>query len=183
MNKLQKWQIIQEHDEVSNRWIRVRNVTFKLPNKKIVKDYFIIERPSVVIIIPIRNGKTFLIKEYERGVDEVGYKFPAGQIDPHEEPKQSAQRELGEELGVQGTELHFLGESHVDPGRLNQKAYFFIATDVVDAQNLKKENPFELFEGEWVDWSDLPKLISNNEIKNPFVIVGWTLANMFLKLS
>lgn len=181
MNKLERWQIIQEHDEINNRWLRVRNVTFKLPNDKTMEDYFIVERPSVVVIIPIKNGQTFLIREYERGVDEVGHKFPAGHIDPNKEPEQSAQRELGEELGIQGTELHFLGESYVDPGNLSKRAYYFIAPEVVDAADLKEVNPFELFEGEWIDFPDLQEMIKNNEIKNPYVIVGLTLASMFLQ--
>lgn len=180
MNKLGKWQTIQERDEINNRWLRVKNVTFKLPNNKTMEDYFIVERPSVVVIIPIKNNQVFLIREYERGVDEVGHKFPSGHLDPDEEPKQSAQRELGEELGIQGVELHFLGESYVDPGNLNKRAYYFIAPDVIDAKDLKEENPFELFEGEWVDFPNLQEMIKNNQIKNPYVIVGWTLASRFL---
>ncbi len=183
MNNLERWQIIQERDEINNRWLRVRNVTFKLPNNKIMENYFIVERPSVVIIIPIKNNQTFLIREYERGVDEVGHKFPSGHIDPNEKPVESAQRELGEELGIQGIKLHFLGESYVDPGNLNKRAYYFIALEVIDAKNLKEENPFELFEGEWVDFTGLQKMIKNNEIKNQYVVVGWTLANMFLQLN
>jgi hypothetical protein len=44
-----------------------------------------------------------------------------------------------------------------------------------------EEDPFELFEGEWVDFSSLEAMIYANEIKNPYVIVGFFLAKKKLE--
>lgn len=176
VDKLAKWEIISEKDEISNQWLKVRNITFRLPNGKVMEDYYLVERADVVIVIPIRNGQTFLIREYERGVGEVGYKFPSGMVDSGESHENSATRELGEELGVSSPTLQHIGETYVDPGNLTKRAHYFLANNLVDNQDLREDSPFELFEGEWVEWEKVGTMIRNNKIKNPYVIVGWTLA-------
>src|SRR6266699_75301 len=115
-NPTEPWKIIAEHDEVDNQWLRVRNVTFQLPNGHTLEDYYIAERPSVVVIIPFQEGKTYLFQEYERGVNEVGHKFPGGRIDEGETPDTAAMREFQEELGLKPSELISLGTTYVDPG-------------------------------------------------------------------
>lgn len=180
-DRLAPWQIVEEHDEINNRFLRVRNVTFKLPNNKVMADYFIAEKTPVAIIVPIKNGKTYLIKEWERGVNEVGHKFPAGRIDKGEEPESGAARELKEELGLAAQDLLFLGETYVDPGFMTTLAYYFLCTDFDDLSHEVEDNPFELFEGEWVDFSSLETMIYANEIKNPYVIVGFFLAKKKLE--
>lgn len=181
-NKLASWEILSEHDEINNRWLRIRNVTFRLPNGKELKDYFIAEKPSVVVVIPVNNeGKTFLIKEYERGVAEVGHKFPAGRVDEGELPLQSAEREFREEMKLRAEKLVYLGERYIEPGFMTTRAHYFLGLDLRETTEEKADNPFELFEGEWTDFGSLGSMIGSGEIKNPFVIVGYTLASMKLK--
>lgn len=179
--KLDPWQILHEVDEINNRWIRVRNVTFLLPNGKEMKDYFIVEKPSVVIVIPVREGKTFLIREYERGVAEIGHKFPAGRLWEGEDPLQAAAREFREELGMHAQRLIPLGERYVEPGFMTSRSHYFLGLHLIEYPEGREDNPFELFEGEWVDFSALGPMIASGEIKNPFVIVGYTLASMELR--
>lgn len=175
-NKLEPWKIIEEKNIVNNHFLKVNNVTFKLPNDEVMENYFIAEKTPVAVIIPVKNGKTFLIKEWERGVSEVGHKFPAGRVDNGEDPKEGAGRELEEELGLIAKELIFLGETFVDPGFMTTLAYYFLCTEFDDKSHEVVGDPFELFEGEWVDFSSLEAMIFANEIKNPYVIVGYFLA-------
>lgn len=57
---------------------------------------------AVVIIATNQTGDKILIsKEYRMAVGEWVYNFPAGLIDPGEEPEQSAKRELQEETGLE----------------------------------------------------------------------------------
>lgn len=180
-DRLTPWLIVEEHDEISNRFLKVRNITFKLPNGKVMTDYFVAEKTPVAVIVPIKDGKTYLIREWERGVSEVGHKFPAGRVDKGEEPAAGAAREFKEELGFEAHDLVFLGETYVDPGFMTTLAYYFLCTDFDDLSNEVEEDPFELFEGEWVDFSNLEAMIYANEIKNPYVIVGFFLAKQKLE--
>lgn len=53
--------------------------------------------------------------------------------------------------------------------------YYYLCTDFVQG-DVPEEDPFELFEGEWVDFVSIEAMIYANEIKNPFVIVAYFLA-------
>ena len=55
-------------------------------------------------------------------------------------------------------------------------ADYFLCDDFEERPESKVEDAKELFEGEWVDLSTVGEGIANNTIKNPFVIVGHTLA-------
>lgn len=181
LDKLAPWEIISEQDEINNRFLRVRNVTFRLPNNKVMEDYFIAEKTPVVVIILIRDGQTYLIREWERGVNEVGHKFPAGRVNKGEDAETGAARELIEELGLKAKELQFLGETYVDPGFMNTLANYFLCTDFEDHSEDHEEDPFELFEGEWVDFDSIEEMIYSNEIKNPYVIIGYFLARKHIR--
>jgi 8-oxo-dGTP pyrophosphatase MutT (NUDIX family) len=181
-NRLTPWEIVSEHDEINNRWLRIRNVTFLLPNGQEIRDYFIAEKPSVIVVVPFnKEGKTFLIEEYERGVAEVGHKFPAGRVNQNESSSQAAGREFQEETGLRIGKLIYLGERYVEPGFMATRAHYFLGLDLRETPGGKVENPFELFEGEWVDFKNIGEMIGSGEIKNPFVIVGYTLASMKLR--
>ena len=180
--RLGPWEIVSEHDEIRNPWLRVRNVTFRLPNGQEIKDYFIAEKPTVVIIIPFdHEGRSFLIREYERGVAEVGHKFPAGRVDKEEKPLPAAVRELREELGLQAGQMIDLGERYVEPGFMTTRAHYFLGLDLHEAVEGKEENPLELFDGKWTNFGEIGSMIAAGEIKNPFVVVGFTLASFKLK--
>lgn len=178
---LRPWKVIREHDEISGRWLRVRNVDFLLPNGEELKEYYIAERPAVVVVIPFKQGQTFLIQEFERGVNEVGHKFPAGNVDEDEEPSEAALRELREEMGLQPNNLIFLGETYVEPGFMTNRAHYFLALEPQDIPKRKEDEPFELFVGEWVNFSEIGPMIAENKIKNPFVVVGYVLTLGYLQ--
>src|SRR5688500_2787761 len=128
-NKLDAWKKVSEKSEIDNKWLKIKNVTFELPNGEVVTDYFIAEKLSFAVVVTIRDNQIYLIEEYERGVAEVGYKFPGGKIDQGEDPQQAAKRELEEELGVSAKELVSLGKVHVDPGFTTASAHYYLCTD------------------------------------------------------
>jgi ADP-ribose pyrophosphatase len=175
IDKLAAWKVLQSKTEIDNRFLKVHNVTFKLPNDKIMEDYFIAEKTAVAVIVTLMEGKTSLIKEWERGVREIGHKFPSGRIDQGEEPDAGAARELREELGVVSNELLFLGEAYVDPGFMTTVVYYYLCADFAQGDT-PEDDPYELFEGEWIDFNTIEAMIYSNEIKNPFVIVAYFLA-------
>lgn len=180
INKLDAWSIISERDEINNRFLRIRNVTFRLPNDEVMEDYFIAEKSNVVVIILIKDGKTYLIKEWERGVGTVGHKFPAGRVDMDESSEAAASREALEEVGLNTVQLIFLGETFVDPGFLSTMVSYFICEEFEEDEDGKIDDPLELFEGEWVSFDSIETMIYENEIKNPYVIVGYFLAKNYL---
>lgn len=77
---------------------------------------------AVVIIVTDETGEKILInKEFRLAVGDWVYNFPAGLIDPGEEPQQSAVRELWEETGLELYEIDdFIGMSYSAVGFSNE---------------------------------------------------------------
>lgn len=77
---------------------------------------------AVVIIATDESGERILLnKEFRMAVGEWVVNFPAGLIDPGEEPKQSAVRELMEETGLELYEIDdMIGTSYSAVGFSNE---------------------------------------------------------------
>lgn len=173
------WKVIKSKCLIKTPWIALFHKSFKLPNGKILKDYYTLEQKDSVVIVALNDrDQIFLIKEFERGIMKPGYKFPSGSINKGEKPLDAAKRELLEETGYQG---HFIkiGSFDVEPGLMARKATVFLV------RNLKKTKPqpgvFELFESEWRPINKVKNLIDSGKIKNIFVIVSFYFLEKFLK--
>lgn len=169
------WQIVRRQSLVTTPWASVDLVDFRLPNDRGVHNYLIVDQPPVCVVLPLLGGKTFLIEEYERGIDRIGYKLPGGRIDPDESPEVAARREAKEELGITACTMTRLGLASVDPGRMTTLAHYFLATEIVLNPSAKVEDPTELFTGSWTDIDTVAAMVDNNTIINPFVIVAFSL--------
>jgi ADP-ribose pyrophosphatase len=75
-----------------------------------VEDYLQITLAEhVAIIARCRDGKFLVLRQYKHGPRAVGVTFPAGVIEPGEEPSEAARRELREETGVDADHWQHLG--------------------------------------------------------------------------
>ena len=83
------------------------------------------DRPAdaVVLIMHSEDGSRILInKEFRLAPGEGVYNFPAGLIDPGEDDKMAAERELREETGLKLTCIDdYIGESYSAVGFSNEK--------------------------------------------------------------
>lgn len=178
------WEILSQDTVLDTPWIRVFKKNFRLPNGKEIKDYFVIEKPDVVVIIVLNEqNETYLIKEWERGTEQIGFKFPAGRINKDEIPTLAASREFEEELGlsIDNPEFTYLGSTDVEPGLMTTQAHYFLTRISGGIIDESKREDTEIFIGSWVPWHNVYDLIKQHEIRNPFVIIGALLAESYLR--
>ena len=85
---------------------------------------------AVVLIIHSEDGeKVLLNREFRLAPGEWVYNFPAGLIDPGENPDQAAARELHEETGLTLVEItDHIGESYSAVGFSNEKNVCVVGT-------------------------------------------------------
>lgn len=120
---MQKWTLLSSENVLSTKWLEINKNSYKLPNGKIVTDYFHLNRPDYVLIIATNDiGEILVEKQYRRGVDDFVYELPAGWIEHNEQVENAALRELKEETGNTG-EPQLLGELYPQPGFSSMKAY------------------------------------------------------------
>jgi len=85
-------------------WLTMRQDRVKLPNGRIIDDYYVWEYPPWTNVLAFTGkGDVVLIRQYRHGIGTVSYELPAGVHDkPGESLLEAAQRELLEETGFGG---------------------------------------------------------------------------------
>ena len=99
---------------------------------------------GAVMIIPVdKNNNLLLIREYAAGTERYELAFPKGLIEKGETPKEAANRELKEEVGMGATTLTTLKPMTLAPGYLSHKMYLILARDLYK-EKLVGDEPEEI---------------------------------------
>ena len=70
----------------------------------------VVEHPGGVTILPIDgDGNCYLVRQFRYPFGKMLLEAPAGKLEPGEEPRASAVRELSEETGFTADELVYMG--------------------------------------------------------------------------
>lgn len=69
----------------------------------------IVKHPGAVALIPVTvEGKIILVRQFRKALERTIIEIPAGRIEPGEDPKLTAIRELEEETGLGTKEITYL---------------------------------------------------------------------------
>ncbi len=95
--------------------------------------YYQVEaRYDAVIIVPLlADGRLVLERIYRHPYRRYFLEFPAGGIEPGENPLAAAKRELAEETGYLAGRLTTLGSMEVMPGLLRMRVTYVLAEELV----------------------------------------------------
>lgn len=90
-----------------------------------------VTHPGGVCVAAITKDNTvLLVKQYRFGIEKDLIEFPAGLIDPGEDPMDTARRELQEETGYLAHHIEGVGHLHLSPGYSNEITYLYFAKDL-----------------------------------------------------
>lgn len=88
------------------------------------------QRRSSVMVIPIHKNQLIFVKEYAVGPERYELTFPKGIVDHGEEPIESANRELQEEIGFAAQKIEPLRPLYSGPSHMYGLMHLFIAQDL-----------------------------------------------------
>lgn len=107
----------------------------------------IVRHPGAVLIVPVLpNGDLVMIRNYRIAPDERLWEFPAGKLEPDEEPRDAALRELKEETGYEAGRIRAMCEFFTSPGFADELMRVFVAENL--RQNEQRLEPGEDIEVE-----------------------------------
>ena len=94
--------------------------------------FAVIDSPDWVNVVALdTEGQLILIRQYRFGTAAVTLEVPGGMVDPQEDPRETAVRELREETGYRAGSIVDLGFIYPNPAIQNNKAHMFLAQDCV----------------------------------------------------
>ncbi len=129
------------------RVVNLNLETVTLPNGTTV-ELEIIHHSGASAVVPMSDDKTvLLIRQYRHAVGGYILEIPAGRLDPGEDPRDCAMRELEEEIGYRAAFLDHLLSFFTTPGFTDEIIHIYKATGLTRGrQNLEGDEVLDVVE-------------------------------------
>ena len=94
-------------------------------------DWECVRHPGGALVVPVTpDGKLVLVNQYRFAIEGRLLEFPAGTVEPDEEPAETIKREIEEETGYRAHKWRSLGKFSLAPGYSDEYIYAFLAEDL-----------------------------------------------------
>ncbi len=107
-----------------------------------------IRHPGAAAVLPFASDPhgadptILFIKQYRYAANGPLIEIPAGRLNPGEDPKDCAQRELLEEVGVKAGRMERLTTIWTTPGFTDEKIHLFWASDLTTGKHAREPDEF-----------------------------------------
>ncbi len=131
----------------------------------------VITHPGSVVVLPVlRDGRIILIRQYRHAARQFLWELVAGRIDPGENARQAAVRELIEETGYRAKKLRVFMNLFPSPGFLEERMFILIAKGLTLGKAEPEED--ERIEAKAYDRAELEKMIKDGTLRDAKTIAG-----------
>lgn len=126
---LPKWKTTNSEFLVKDRWIALRADSCITPAGAVIEPYYVLEYGDWANCFVIdENLDVLMVQNYRQGVGEYVTEFVSGGIETSDDSvTEGMKRELEEEIGYTGGQVHQVGVSYTNPGNQNNKLHSFFA--------------------------------------------------------
>jgi len=154
--------------------VRLVRATFEAPDGTTFERDVVRDKRVVAMVPVLDDGKVILVRQYRGPVDREMLEIPAGlcDIDGEDDPRETAARELAEEVGKAAGRLEVLARMHQSAGISDEHAIIYLATDLRDVPDDRQGVEEAHMTVEKFDLADLDRSISTGEITDAKTLVG-----------
>ena len=142
-----------------------------------------VRHPGASAVVPFlgdpagEDPQVLLIRQYRYAADGYLYEIPAGRLNPGENPRDCALRELKEETGCSAERVDELFTMYTTPGFTDEKIHLFMATGLTSGET--KHEADEFLELQPMPLSRALQMIQAGEIQDSKTALGLLFAAGF----
>lgn len=123
-------------------FLRLRREHVSLPSGKLAAREFVVH-PGAVVVLPILDdGRLLMERQYRHPIGRVMLEFPAGKLDPGEDPLACGRRELLEETGYTARQWAYAGLTHNAMAYSTEGIHLYFARGLQAGQQHLDEGEF-----------------------------------------
>ncbi|MYL19496.1 NUDIX domain-containing protein [Halobacillus litoralis] len=115
-----------------------------LPDGNTSKRELIRHPGAVAVIATTKEGKLVLVEQYRKAMEKSIIEIPAGKLEPGEDPKSCAMRELEEETGYATEDLELVTSFYTSPGFADELVYVYF-TDNIEPMDIQPDGDEDEF--------------------------------------
>jgi ADP-ribose pyrophosphatase len=145
-------------------------------------NYGCIRHPGASLAVPVlADGRVVVLRQYRFAVQRRILEFPAGTLEPNEQPQPAMERELQEESGYSATQWDSLGVLLPCPGYSDEVIHLFLARDLTELSERPPGDDDEDLEVVLMKPAELDQLIaSGDEYLDGKSVTAWFRAKQVL---
>ncbi len=167
---MKKPECIESKEVHKGRILTFFRKTMKFENGNTADWDFVHHNGAAAVVAVDENGKLFMVKQYRPGCDRFTIELPAGCLNPGEDRRTAAMRELEEETGYRCQDAVLLNKYYPASAYDDEYIEIYLATGLTKtAQHLDPDEEVEVLR---MDVNDLVDKILSCEISDGKTIAG-----------
>ena len=144
------------------------------------REALVFESPDWVNVVPLLDdGRVVLVRQWRYGRRRFSIEVPGGLVEPGEEHRVTAARELQEETGYRAARLEHLGGVDTNPALFSNRMSFWLATELEQISEQPLGDGEEELEVLTVPLDDIPRMVRDGTISHSLALCAF----YFLELT
>jgi 8-oxo-dGTP pyrophosphatase MutT (NUDIX family) len=157
-----------------NHWMRVREDEILRSNGK-TGIYGVVEKDDAAIILPIDQGRVWLVEQFRYTIQERALELPQGGWEMEvEDPEELARGELKEEMGLDAAEMTLLGTLWIAYGFTRQRQHVFLASGLTPTEKEPDAEEHDLVVRS-VAVGEFEEMMLNGVVRDGCTLSAWGL--------
>jgi ADP-ribose pyrophosphatase len=167
------WPLDRSEQAGDFRHFRVRRDWYRSPRDGEPHDFYVLDMPDWVQVVALTTeGRLVLVEQFRPGTRVVTLEFPAGLVDPGEEPAAAAARELAEETGYRGGEATIIAALAPNPALQNNRL-FVVLIEGCQATGERDQDTGEAIRVRDARPEEIDSLILAERFDTAYGLVAW----------
>ncbi len=122
------WQVVEREPVADCHVFRVERLQVRSPRDGRLYDRHVLEVPDWVNVVAFtEDGHVILVEQYRFGAGILSLEFPAGILEPGEDPAAGGMRELREETGYDSADAQAVGFVYANPALQDNRQHAVLA--------------------------------------------------------